>query len=61
MIGMDFKTDSVVSFKASEIIFEAEQKVPWVLDGEYGGSPRKVKITNNKKAIRIMSGISKNN
>lgn len=59
MLGMDFKTDSIVSFKASRIVINAEDKVPWVLDGEYGGSPRRVKIVNNNKAIKIMSGISK--
>lgn len=59
MLGMDFKTDSIVIFKASKLIFEADEKVPWVLDGEYGGSPKKVKVTNYKKAIRIMSGIAK--
>lgn len=59
LIGMDVKTDSIVSFKASSIIFDADEKVPWVLDGEYGGSPKRVKIVNYNKAIRIMSGISK--
>lgn len=59
LIGMDTKTDSIISFKASQIIFEADEKVPWVLDGEYGGSPKRVKIKNNCKAIKIMSGIAK--
>ena len=61
ILGMDFKTESIVSFKASEIVFESNEKVPWVLDGEYGGSPQKIKIVNNKQAIKIMSGISKKN
>lgn len=59
MIGLDVKTDSIISFKASKITIDADEKVPWVLDGEYGGSPKHVKITNYKKAIRIMSGIAK--
>lgn len=59
LIGLDVKTDSIISFKASQIIFEADAKVPWVLDGEYGGAPKKVKIENHNKAITIMSGISK--
>lgn len=59
LIGMDVKTDSIISFKASKIIFEADEKVPWVLDGEYGGSPKRVKVTNYKRAIKIMSGIAK--
>lgn len=59
LLGMDIKTDSVISFKASKIIFDADEKVPWVLDGEYGGSPKRVKVVNHNKAIKIMSGISK--
>ena len=59
LLGMDIKTDSVISFKASRIIFDADEKVPWVLDGEYGGSPKRVKVVNYNKAIKIMSGISK--
>lgn len=59
MIGLDVKTNSIISFKASDIVFDADGKVPWVLDGEYGGSPKHIKITNYKKAIKIMSGIAK--
>lgn len=59
LIGMDVKTDSIVNVKASRIVINAAEKVPWVLDGEYGGSPKKVKIVNNKRAVKIMSGIAK--
>jgi YegS/Rv2252/BmrU family lipid kinase len=59
LIGMDVKTDSIMSFKGSKIVFDADEKVPWVLDGEYGGSPKRVKVVNYNKAIKIMSGISK--
>lgn len=59
LIGLDVKCDNVITFKASKIIVESLEKVPWVLDGEYGGSPKKITIKNNKKAIDIMTGISK--
>lgn len=59
LLGLDMKSESIISFKSSKIFFLADEKVPWVLDGEYGGSPKKVKIENLNKAIRIMSGISK--
>lgn len=59
LLGLDMRSDSIISFKSSKIIFMADEKVPWVLDGEYGGSPKNVKIENINKAIRIMSGISK--
>jgi YegS/Rv2252/BmrU family lipid kinase len=59
LIGFDVKTDAVYSFKTSKIEFQSDEKVQWVLDGEYGAAPKKVKIENLNKAIRIMSGISK--
>lgn len=59
LLGLDVKSESIISFRASKIYFMADEKVPWVLDGEYGGSPKRVKIENLNKAIRIMSGISK--
>ena len=59
LLGLDMRSESIISFKSSKIIFMADEKVPWVLDGEYGGSPKNVKIENLNKAIRIMSGISK--
>lgn len=59
LLGLDMRSESIISFKSSKIIFMADEKVPWVLDGEYGGAPKNVKIENLNKAIRIMSGISK--
>lgn len=59
LLGFDVKTDKVYAFKTSEIEFRSEEGVPWVLDGEYGGSPKTVKIKNLNRALRIMSGISK--
>ena len=59
LLGLDVKCDKVITFKADKILIEAEEKVPWVLDGEYGGSPRKITIRNHKKAIDIKTGISK--
>lgn len=59
LLGMDVNSDAVISLKTSKIAFESEDKVPWVIDGEYGGAPRKLAIRNYNKAIDIMSGISK--
>lgn len=60
LLRLDMKSDSIISIKASKLIFQSDKKVPWVLDGEYGGSPKTVKIVNANKAVKIMSGISKN-
>ena len=59
LIGLDMKSDSIISFKTSRLKIESDEKVPWVIDGEYGGSPKKVMIKNYSQAIQIMSGISK--
>lgn len=61
ILGMDVKTDGVIRFKTRKIQFVSQEKVAWTLDGEYGGSMRKVCIANMNKGIRIMSGISRNN
>ena len=59
LLGLDVKCESVMTFKADKLIIESVEKVPWVLDGEYGGSPKKITIRNHKKAIDIKTGISK--
>ena len=41
-------------FKTSGIIFESEEEIAWTRDGEYGGSHKKVVITNEKQALRIL-------
>ena len=50
------KPDSryVTMMKASNIVFESKEEIPWTLDGEFGGSHEKVEITNKKQAIQIM-------
>lgn len=47
-------TDAIYSFKSDCITFYAEEKVPWTLDGEYGGNPQEVKISNQQQALEIM-------
>lgn len=59
LIGMDVKCNSIESFKTSRIEIETEEKIPWVLDGEYGGSPKRIVIKNYQHAIQIMTGIGK--
>jgi YegS/Rv2252/BmrU family lipid kinase len=59
LLGIDVKSDCVTTVKASKIRIESTEKIPWVLDGEFGGDLKKVNIDNNKRAIKIMSGITK--
>ena len=44
----------IYSFKTSEMHVESEEKVPWTLDGEFGGSHTDLTITNLSKQITIM-------
>lgn len=49
-----FDTKYMYSFKTDHITFEAQEEVPWTLDGEYGGGHRMVDIRNHQKALTIV-------
>lgn len=49
-----FDTKHIYTFKASEIILESKEEIPWTLDGEFGGQHDKVHIINKKQALQIM-------
>ena len=40
--------------KASRVVVESEEEIPWTLDGEFGGSLSKVEILNQKQALTLM-------
>ncbi len=44
-------TKYMYSFRSS--VVEAEEPVPWSLDGEFGGEHTKVEISNNPRAVEI--------
>lgn len=46
-------TDYMYCFKASHILFESEEELPWTLDGEFGGVHRRIEIENLHKALEI--------
>lgn len=48
---------NIISFKSSHLKFISEEKIKWVLDGEYGGNPKKVVIHNYKCAVKVMTGL----
>lgn len=46
-------SDLIYSFKANEVHFEAEEKVAWTLDGEFGGEHEEVTVRNLNQRVRI--------
>ena len=45
--------DLIHSFKTGRITFEAEELIPWTLDGEYGGSYRLAEVENRHQALSL--------
>lgn len=41
------------SFRTSKLLIEADTKVPWTLDGEFGGDCSSALIENHQKALEI--------
>ena len=50
----DRSNDFVSFFKTREISFFSKEPVSWTLDGEFGGSLKKVRVRNNQKSLAIM-------
>ena len=48
------KTDLVFSCQAKSVRITSEAKVPWTLDGEFGGEHTEVAIQNLPKALQIL-------
>ncbi len=48
------KTEDIISFKASDIVFESDSPVPWTLDGEFGGETSEVHINNLQRAFAVI-------
>lgn len=49
-----FDSKYMYSFKTTKLKVEAEEMVPWTLDGEFGGEHQQVLIENNQQAVEIM-------
>ena len=45
---------NMVSFKASHIVFKSWERLPWSLDGEYGGTTETAVITVLNKAVNLL-------
>lgn len=49
----DQENKDVIRVKSSNFTVTAAEEVPWVLDGEFGGNVREVKIENVKEAVAL--------
>lgn len=47
-------TEYMYSFKAGSLTVESEEEIAWTLDGEFGGTHKKVTLINEKQAMDIM-------
>lgn len=50
----ELDSNYMYSFRTRHLVIEAEEMIPWTLDGEFGGEHREVIVENNQKAIEII-------
>ena len=50
------ENEYVFRFRTSRMKVTAENEIPWVLDGEFGGAVREVVIENLSEAIALRCG-----
>lgn len=54
LLNRDITCKDLYYFKTGHITFTSEDKVPWTLDGEFGGSVKKADITNYKHGMKLV-------
>lgn len=53
IISADMSSEAFYTFKASRLAIHSPGEVPWVLDGEYGGTPGEIEVSIREKALTI--------
>lgn len=54
LMNKDIDSECMYCFRTGHLSVETSQDVPWTLDGEFGGSPKKIEICNLRKEQVIM-------
>lgn len=54
LLSAEIDSHYMYSFRTRKLTIEAEEMVPWTLDGEFGGEHTRVVVENNQKAIEII-------
>ena len=47
-------TDMIIAFKTNALKIQSLEKIPWTLDGEFGGEHDEVHIKNKMQALNIL-------
>ena len=55
LLSKKYDPKHVIMFKTHQISIESKQEMKWTLDGENGGSLKKVEIKNLKQKIKILA------
>ena len=55
VLRQEYDSEFVTAFRTTRLTVRAEEKVPWTLDGEFGGTARQVRIANCPRAIRVIT------
>lgn len=54
LLGIRKESSVILQFKTKGITFESDSDIDWGIDGEFGGKHRRVEITMNPGAVRIV-------
>ncbi len=54
LLTQDISSDLITVLRTSKIQFQAEEPIPWTLDGEFGGSLRTANISVKKEAVKLI-------
>lgn len=55
IISSDMSSEALFTFKTSKLAIYSPEEVPWVLDGEYGGTPKEIQVSVKERALTIFS------
>lgn len=53
LLDRNIDTNAMYCFRTAKLYLESDDTIAWTLDGEYGGSHKKIEIKNLNKAIDI--------
>lgn len=61
LLAQDLSSNAICHFKTKTVTFEMDEAMPWTLDGEYGGTPKTVRIENCRRVLPVVVADSQDN